>query len=167
MRSKARFESRGGCRRKQPCPAILHLAGLVLIAVDLAAQQVLHHGGDQRAREEVRGHDRQHHGQRQGRKQIARRAGEEDHRHEHDADAQGGNERRNGDLLRAIQNGLDDGLALPQVAMDVLDFDRGVVHQNADRQRQAAQRHHVDGFAQQVQDRRARSGWKAGWRCRR
>jgi hypothetical protein len=46
-------------------------------------------------------------------------------------------------------------LAFFQVALDILDRDRGVVHQNADRQRQAAQRHDVDGLAQRAEQ----SGW--------
>ena len=47
-------------------------------------------------------------------------------------------------------------LPMRDVAVDVFDFDRGVVHQNADRQRQSAQRHDVDGLAQRAQhdDRR-------------
>ena len=52
--------------------------------------------------------------------------------------------------------GAHQRLAHGHVAMDILDLDRGVVHQDADRQRQAAQRHHVDGLAQQAQDRRAK-----------
>ena len=43
------------------------------------------------------------------------------------------------------------GLLHGHVAVRVLDFDRGVVHQDADGQRQAAQRHDVDGLAEQAQ----------------
>ena len=43
-----------------------------------------------------------------------------------------------------------DFLALLQVALDVFDFHRGVVHQDAHGQRQAAQRHDVDGLAQRA-----------------
>ena len=94
----------------------------------------------------------EHHGQRQRREQVARRAAEEDDGHEHDADAERGNEGGDGDLRRAIEDGFDDGLALAHVAMNVFDFDGGVVDQDADGQRQAAERHDVDGFAQQVHD---------------
>ena len=45
------------------------------------------------------------------------------------------------------------GLPVSHVAMDVFDRHRGVVHQNADRQRQAAERHQVDGFTQRAQGR--------------
>ena len=59
--------------------------------------------------------------------------------------------RRDRDLLRAVENRLLDLLALFEIAVDVLDLDRGVVHQDADRQRQAAQRHDVDRLAQRAQ----------------
>ena len=39
-------------------------------------------------------------------------------------------------------------LLLAHVAVRVLDLDRRVVHEDADRQRQSAQRHHVDRLAQ-------------------
>ena len=55
---------------------------------------------------------------------------------------------RNGNLLRAIQNGLHRFLAHGQVAVDVFDFDGGVIDQDADGQGQAAEGHDVDGFAQ-------------------
>ena len=42
-------------------------------------------------------------------------------------------------------------LPLIQISLDVLDGHRGVVDQNADRQRQSAQRHDVDAFAQRAQ----------------
>ncbi len=44
------------------------------------------------------------------------------------------------------------GLRIAQIAMGVFDLHRGVVHQDADRQRQAAERHDVDGLPQQAQD---------------
>ena len=37
-----------------------------------------------------------------------------------------------------------------EIALDVLDGDGGVVHQDADGQRQAAERHDVDGLAEQL-----------------
>ena len=62
--------------------------------------------------------------------------------------AERGNESRGGDLLRAIQHGAHQRLLHGHVAVGVLDFHGGVVHQDADGQRQAAQGHHVDGLAQ-------------------
>ena len=119
----------------------------------MPAQQILRHGRHQGSRKQVRSQHGEHHRFRQRHKQIPRHAGEEKHRHEHDADRQRGNERRNRNLLRAIQNGVLDFLSLSDVAVDVLDLDRGVVDQNADRQRQSAQRHDVDRLAQRAQRR--------------
>ncbi len=51
---------------------------------------------------------------------------------------------------------LRDRLPHPHIAMDILDFDRGVVHQNANRQRQPSERHGVHGFAQQTQNNERR-----------
>ena len=60
-------------------------------------------------------------------------------------------QRGHGDLLRAVENRAHRLLALRQVAVDVFDFHCGVVHQDAHGQRQAAERHDVDGFAQRAQ----------------
>ena len=84
-----------------------------------------------------------------------RHAGQKEHGHKHDADAQRGNERRHRDLLRAVQNGLHRFFAHRQVAIDVFNFHRGVIHQNAHRQRQSAQGHDVDGFAQRAEAQHA------------
>ncbi len=54
------------------------------------------------------------------------------------------------DLRRAFENSLVQRLALLQVTGDIFDGYRGVVHQNANGQRQAAQRHQVDGFMQKA-----------------
>ena len=88
------------------------------------------------------------HGER--REEILGGAGEQQHRHEHDADAKRGDEGRRGDLLRAIEHGAHQRLLHGHVAVGVFDFHGGVVHQDADRQRQAAERHHVDGLAHQA-----------------
>ena len=79
---------------------------------------------------------------------ISRCSRQEHHRHEHDADAQRGDERRHGDLARAVQNRAHTALPMREVAMNVFDLHRGVVHQNADRERHTAQRHDIDGLAQ-------------------
>ena len=57
-------------------------------------------------------------------------------------------------------------LALLEVPVDVLDRHRRVVDQDADRERQAAQRHDVERLAERrqqrdrAQDRRAGSRWR-------
>src|SRR5881398_519391 len=88
--------------------------------------------------------------------EVAGDAAQEEHRQEDDADAQRGHERRHRDLLGAVQDGLDDGLAHVEVAVDVLDLHGGVVHEDADGEREPTERHDVDGLAEQAQrdDRR-------------
>ena len=51
---------------------------------------------------------------------------------------------------RAVEDRLLERLALLEIAVDVLDRDRRVVDQDADRQRQAAQRHDVDRLAERA-----------------
>ena len=46
--------------------------------------------------------------------------------------------------------------------VNVLDFDGGLVHQNADRERQAAQRHDVDGLAGGPQQNHGGSAARTG-----
>jgi hypothetical protein len=75
----------------------------------------------------------------------------EKHRHEHDADRQSGDEGRNCNLLGTIENRVFDFFAKSKVAVDVLDFHGRVIDQDADRQRQPAERHDIDGFAQCAQ----------------
>ena len=122
---------------------VLGPAALMLVP----AHDVHHQRGDQGARKQVRGQHGEDDRLGQGHEQELGHPGQEEHGHEHDADAQGGNEGGHGDLLRAVENRLLQFLALGEVALDVLDLHRGVVHQNADRQRQSAQGHDVDGLA--------------------
>ena len=106
-RSKARWSRTRGLRRSCfRCPA----------SCSCAAQQVLRHRRHQRAREHVGGEHREHDRFGQRHEQIARDAGEEEHRHEHDADAQRRDERRDGDLLRAVENRLLESLCLARGA---------------------------------------------------
>ena len=77
-----------------------------------------------------------------------------------------GDECRDRDLLRAVEDRLLERLALLEMLVDVLDRHRGVVHQNADRQRQAAQRHDVDRLAQREQHDDRSQDRRAEWRPR-
>ncbi len=126
-------------------------------------QEVFRHGGDDGARQEVGGE----HGEAdcfgERHEEIARDAAKEEHGHENDADGDGRDQRGYGDLRRAVEDGLLDGLALLEVAIDVLDFDGGVVDENADGEGQAAEGHDVDGFAEgaeheQRRENRERNG---------
>ena len=119
--------------------------------VDVRLQQVFGHRRHQGARQQERPDHREDHGQRHRHEQKARHALQEEHRHEHDADAQQRDEGRRHDLVGAVQDRGLDVLALLQMPVDVLDRDRGVVDENADRQRQAAERHDVEGFSDRRQ----------------
>ena len=52
-------------------------------------------------------------------------------------------------------------LALVQIAVDVLDLNGCVVHQDADREGKAADRHHVQGLAEAAHDDDQRPEWRA------
>ena len=111
-------------------------------------EQVLGHGGHDGAREQVAGEHGEDHGFGEGHEEVARDAAQEEHGHEDDADREGGDEGGGGDLRGAVEDGLLDFLAGFQVAVDVFDFDGGVVDQDADGQREAAEGHDVDGLAE-------------------
>ena len=57
---------------------------------------------------------------------------------------------RDRDLLRAVEDRLLDRLALLEVPVDVLDLDRRVVDEDADGEREAAERHDVDRLAERA-----------------
>ena len=65
---------------------------------------------------------------------------------------QRGDQGGNGDLRRAVQNRLLDFLALIQIPVGVLDLHGGIIHQDADGEREPAERHDVDGFSQETED---------------
>ncbi len=113
----------------------------------LPAHQVVGHGRHKRTRENERPDQRKHHRFRQRPEQVAGDAAELEHRDEDDAQAKQRDECRNNDLLRAIEDRLPDLLTLFEVIVDVLDGHGPVVDQNADGERQPAERHHVDGLA--------------------
>ena len=124
-----------------------HLRIVVLV------QQVFGHGGHHGAREQIAGEHGEDHGLGEGHEQIARYAAQQEHGHEDDADRERGNHGRRGDLRGAVKNGLLDLLALLEIAIDVFDFDGGVVDQNADGEREAAEGHDVDGLAEREERR--------------
>ena len=116
----------------------------------LAAQQEVGHGRRQRARQDEGRDHREDHGLGQRQEQVPGDAAQLEQRQPHDADAGRGHQGRHDDLV----GGLDDGgpeIHLPaglpgrfEMRVDVLDHDRGVVHQDADRERQAVEGHDVD-----------------------
>ena len=114
--------------------------------------------GTSGAREQVAGQHGEDHRLGHGHEQVARHAAEEEHGHEDDADGESGDQRGHGDLRGAVEDGLLELLARLEIAVDVFDGDGGVVDQDADGQRQAAQGHDVDGLVQRVEhDERAQN----------
>ncbi len=53
--------------------------------------------------------------------------------------------------LRAVQNGTHEWLALAHIAMGIFDLNGCIVDQNADCERHAAKRHHVDRLPAGIQ----------------
>ena len=89
---------------------------------------------------------------RQRTEEIAGDAAEREQRREGDADAKQRDRRRRHDFLGAPGDGGQDILAvLLHVPVDVLDGDGRVVDQDADRERETAERHHVDRLPEQRQ----------------
>ncbi len=110
--------------------------------------------GDRRQgpRQGVGGEHREHDGQSQRREEVLRRAVEEDDRREHRADGERRDEGGDGDAGSAMQRRLRQRLVLlGEQAVRVLDRHRGIVDQDADGERQAAQGQGVDGLAQEVE----------------
>ena len=114
---------------------------------------------NQGSRQEVRREHGEDHGFGERLKQIVRHAPQSEHGKKDDADAKRGNQRGYRDLRRAFENSLVQRLALLQVPRNIFNGHRRVVHQDADGQSQAAQRHQVDGFMQKAEDNhRAQDG---------
>src|SRR5581483_6067871 len=103
-------------------------------------QQVHRHGRHERLRQDKGGEHSEAGRLREGDEEITRDPGQEEHRNEHNADTESGNQNRNGDLGTALQDGVAQVMTFLKVTLDVLDRDGGIVDQDADGQRQAAER---------------------------
>src|ERR1700722_20913322 len=92
-----------------------------LAAVDfyLARQQIVDHRRHERSAQEVTGEHGENDGHGQRSKQIFGGAADEKDGDEDDADAKGGDERRDGDLGSAVKNCLDEAFLLSEVAVNV------------------------------------------------
>ena len=84
-------------------------------------EQIHRQRGNQRSRKHIGSEHREHHRLGQREEQIARHAGEEEHRQKHDANTQRGDQRGKRDLRRAIQNAGVQIFALIEIAVDVFD----------------------------------------------
>src|SRR5271154_1019928 len=132
-------------------------------AMLVAAHDVHDQGGDQRPGEQIARQHGEAYSLRQRHEQELGHARQEEHGHENDTDTERGDESRHGDLLRAVKDSLLHFLAHGKVALDVFDFHRGVIHQDAHGQRQSSQSHDVDGLADGAQqDDRNKNGKRDG-----
>ena len=108
---------------------------------------MMRHRRDQRSREQVRGQHRVDDGEGERGEKKLRDAGEQRDRKKHDANRERADQRRSGNLIGAIEDRDQQRLAHRVIAMDVLDLDGGVIDQHPDREREAAERHDVEGLA--------------------
>ena len=111
-------------------------------------QHVHRKRGNQRSRQHVRGEHREHDRFGEWNKQVPRDPAEEEHGDKDDADAERRDQRGHGDLCRAFHDRGPQISSLLQKPLDILDRDRRIIHQDTDRQRQAAEGHDVDGLVQ-------------------
>jgi hypothetical protein len=109
-------------------------------------QPVFGERGDEGSRQDVGSEHGEHDRFRERNEQVLRDARQLKHRHEHDADRKRGHQGGQRDLLCAFQDRLLDVAALLQMIIDVLDGNGRIIDQDADRQRETAQGHDVDGF---------------------
>ena len=126
-----------------PLPNVLFRVILIL-----GGQEIHCKSRNDGSRPHVGSQHRKTHGLCQRHEQIPCDARKKKHGNEDDANAERGDERGHGNLLRAVENGLHGVLAHGQVAIDVLDFHRGIIHEDADSKREASKSHDVDGLAQ-------------------
>src|SRR5271170_158 len=110
--------------------------------------QARHQGAGQRVGRQYREDDRF----RQRGEEVSCHPGKKEHGNENDADARGRDQGRQGDFARPDQNALLQSFAGAQVAFDILNGHRGVIHQNADRQSQPPQCHQVNRFPDRTQN---------------
>jgi hypothetical protein len=122
------------------------------VNIHFRAQHVMHHCGDQRTREEIRHQHGEGHRECERCEEKFRRTCQQQHRNEDNADGEGRDERGQRDLLSAIENGACEHFRHSHIAVDVFNLHCGVVDQDADGQRHAPERHHIDGVARGPQD---------------
>ncbi len=133
---------------ESPLKARQRVAALGLRAAVVLFEPEFCERRNQRTRENVRGQHREHDRFGQWDEQEFGDAGEQEHGHEHDADRQGRDQRRQSDLVGAVENRGFHVLAVLEMVIDVLDGDRRIVDQNADRERESAQGHDVDRLSE-------------------
>ncbi len=111
-----------------------------------------HEVGRKHRRDQPRHQQREHDGDSHGESELAEiltgDAAHEAHRREHGDDGQRNGDDGEADLVGGFQRGAIGRFAGAHVADDVLDFDDGVVHQDARHQGQGEERHQIEREAQ-------------------
>ena len=110
------------------------------------------HQRRQGARHQQREGDGNAGGQREGLEELPDDAGHEADGREDGDDGGGGGHDRQTDLVGRLQRGVVRRFSVAHVAHDVLDLHDRIVDQDADRQRQGQQGHHVQRLVQRAQD---------------
>ena len=105
----------------------------------------------QRSRQDIGGQHREHDRLRQRHEQKLGDARQQEHRNEHDADRQGRTSAGNAICCAPVENRCLHVLAVLEMLVDVLDGDGRIIHQDAHREREAAQGHDVDRLPQRRQ----------------
>ena len=103
---------------------------------------------DEREAREQRADNRE----RERREQVFGRTLQQEHGNEYDADAERRQERRNRDFACARHDRLMQRLVHGDMTLDVLDHDRAVVDQDADRQRETAESHGIQRLTGQIDE---------------
>ena len=133
-----------GGRARRARPTVIKSApeaGIDFLHV--SAQQEFHHGRYDRAGEKIRRQHGENHRHGQWLKQISGGAAQKKNGHKHDANAQCRDKGGHGDLLRPIEDRADHWFPQGEVAMDVFNFYGCIIHQDANGQCEAAERHDV------------------------
>ena len=102
---------------------------------------------NQTARKQIRRDHREGDRERQRNEELLRDAGHEERRKKHGKNAQHREEARDCGLLGRLDDCACAGDAGPHLGVNVFDRDRGFVDENADGERQSAERHDVDRLA--------------------
>ena len=144
---------------KERLPLTSRLAAL-FIGPGLISQEMARHHRHQGAAQQIRGQHRKHHGTGERSKQVLGSPGQQQHGHENNADRECRYEGRHRNLLRPVEDCSGKRFLHAKIAMDVLHLDGCVVDENADRECEPAERHHVDRLLQKSQHNERRQDRK-------
>ena len=104
------------------------------------------HNWDESAREEERGHHGEAHRERERHEHGACDPGQEERGRKDGEDREHDEKPRDDDFAARRKDGARDGLPIAEMPVDILDSDDRLVDEDADREREPAERHEVDGL---------------------